>query len=92
MKKINIKLTLRDGEGCQIVITAGDQTLNFMSSGTQTIKLEPKRYTALIAGFQDPAATEGPSVFVEFKQGTTTLNSITITDQNFIKPLRITVV
>ena len=90
MAKIKVRLTLKDGEGCQIVIKVGNQTIDFQNSGTKTIELDPKRYTALIAGFQDPASTDS-NVKIEFLQDQNLLNDITISESSFIRPLRVTV-
>lgn len=90
MPKVSVKLLLKNSEGCQMVIKISNETLHFQHSGTQTVDLPAKSYIALIAGFLDPAA-ENPSALVEFKQGTKLLNSIIITDDKFIKPLKVNV-
>lgn len=90
MAKVKVKLTLKDGEGCQLVIKIGGQTLDFQGSGTKTVELDPKRYTALIAGFQDPGSTD-PTAKIEFSQDQQLLNEITISESSFIKPLRVVV-
>lgn len=90
MSKVTVKVTLYNGEGCQMVVKIGNQTLQFHQSGSQSVELEPKNYIALIAGFLDPSATD-PSVLIEFKQGTTLINSILIEEDHFIKPLKVNV-
>ncbi len=90
MAKVKVKLTLKDSEGCQLVIKIGGQTLDFQGGGTKTVELDPKRYTALIAGFQDPGSTD-PIAKIEFLQDQQLLNEITITESSFIKPLRVVV-
>lgn len=86
MAKVKVSVDLENGSQYQIVIKIGDQVLHFQESGSETIDLDPKVYVAKIAGFQDPTNLDS-SVFVEFKQGKTVLNNITITDRKFIKPL-----
>ncbi|MBI2729216.1 MAG: hypothetical protein HYX40_00415 [Sphingobacteriales bacterium] len=90
MSKINVKVLLQDSEGCQIVIKVGDETIHFQESGSKSVELEPKRYTALIAGFQDPAA-DVATINVKFIQSGNILNETDITEDKFIKSLRIQV-
>jgi hypothetical protein len=86
MAKVKINVQLEEGSQYQIVIKIGDNVLHFQDSGSETIELDSRTYVAKIAGFQDAANTDS-TVFVEFKQGNTVLNDITITDRKFIKLL-----
>jgi hypothetical protein len=89
MPNVTIRVSLKNSEGCKIVVKIGGKMLDFANSGTKTENLPPKAYIALIAGFLDPAA-ENPSAVIEFKQGASILNSITINEGSFIKPLKVT--
>lgn len=91
MAKVKIKVTVTDSEGCQLVIKVGDKTIDFQKGGSKELELEPKRYTAMLAGFQDPAAGNDALIKAEFLQGTNLLNDIEINGSSFIKSLRITV-
>ncbi len=90
MPKIKVKVTVTDAEGCQLVIKIGDQTIDFEKGGTKEVTLDSRRYTAMLAGFQDPASTD-PSIRVEFIQGTSRLTEITIKEPSFIKSLKVVV-
>jgi len=86
--RVNVRLEL--GSQYQIIIKIGGQVLHFQDSGSQTISLDSRFYIAKIAGFQDPTNTNS-TVFVEFKQASTVLNSITIDERKFIKLLNVDV-
>ena len=91
MAKVKVKVTITDSEGCQLVIKVGDKTIDFQKGGTKELELEPRRYTAMLAGFQDPAASTDAVIKVEFLQGNNLLNDIEISEPSFINPLRVTV-
>lgn len=90
MSRVKVNVLLENGSQYQVVIKIGGQVLHFEDSGSQIIDLDPRVYIAKIAGFQDPTNLQS-TVFVEFKQGNTLLNSITIDDRKFIKPLLVEV-
>ncbi len=88
MAKVKVNVRLELGSQYQIIIKIGGQVLHFQDTGSQTVDLDSRFYVAKIAGFQDPTNTDS-TVFVEFKQANTVLNSITINDRKFIKLLNV---
>jgi len=90
MAKVKIIVELKNGDDYQIIIKIGDQTFRFKESGSKTIDLDPKKYIALIGGFQDPDDLDS-TVHVEFRQKNKLLNETTITQRSFIKPLLVEV-
>ena len=90
MAKVKVNVRLELGSQYQIIIKIGGQVLHFQDTGSQTVDLDSRFYVAKIAGFQDPTNTDS-TVFVEFKQANTVLNSITINDRKFIKLLNVDV-
>ncbi|MDX1936771.1 MAG: hypothetical protein SFU21_06630 [Flavihumibacter sp.] len=90
MPNIRVNVTLELGSQYQIVIKIGDHVLHFEESGSETIALDSRTYVAKIAGFQDPS-NPASTVGVEFKKGSTVLNSINISDRKFIKLLFVNV-
>lgn len=90
MPNIKVSVRLELGSQYQIVIKIGGQVLHFQDTESQMVNLGSKYYVAKIAGFQDPTNTDS-NVFVEFKQGNTVLNTISIDERKFIKLLSVDV-
>lgn len=82
--KIKIKTELRDGNAYQAIVRIGDEVLHFPESDEQIIDLAPRKYSASVAGFQDPS-NDDSEVTVTFLKNDTILKQITISDRTFIK-------
>lgn len=92
MPKVTLTVTMMDGDGFYAILRLAGQTYRIERSTSLTLDLEARTYYMGVAGIQDPSDTDSTIVVQAFSAAGTGLVKHVITERQFIKNFRLTVV